>query len=307
MGRGQYETDRSQDEVHELFNRIIGGRGQSITAFERVLAMPYNGSTFGGQRAQLRSPDSNFYAKPYVEALATARTLAKLGLDSDVEDIQNSDRPDVIVTWRDGTQTYVEHTIADSIENLSYPRHLEQASIAFRRGATSDAVLKAALQGGTLTVKLRDPGMQSRAKPAQLAGELAALRDLWLPGVFPLRVDPTRAPVLHAYNAQVFYRLGRVPTGALIFQQQGGLIVGSNSTPYVLRALEKKRRVAQRYDRANRPLWLIVSVAEHPTIDITGADRRAVAAAVMASPAIDPFDRVVIEVSSHAPIVRDAS
>jgi hypothetical protein len=183
----------------QLF-RQLAGVPETNDYEQRLLAIPFTGSTLGEVLPRLRKPDSSFYEKSYLEGLAVARTLVKLRIDDDVTDIKICDSPDVIVYHRDGRVTYVEHTISGDPDEVSFPHHLEEASIALRKLADTDEVLAAALAAGYFETRVADPGIAARARPAQLAAAVAALRPTWQTGAQALRAVSS---ALTTYNAQI--------------------------------------------------------------------------------------------------------
>jgi hypothetical protein len=300
MGRGDYRADRSQRDVSELFRRLIGDVGPN--EYEaRLLAIPFGGSTLGDVQARLRKPDSSYYEKSYLEALATARTLVKLGLDGDVADITTRDRPDVVVHHQSGQLTYVEHTIAGDPDVVSFPRHMEEASLALRELARTSVSLDMPLRAGYFQVRLADPGTSRRARPAELAQAVLDLLPSWQGGAQALH--STRAP-LATYNAQVFYKPGG-PANSAFFQRQGGFVGPPDSARHVIRSIRKKRNDAGTFDSTLRPLWLIVTPSTEHTYDIDGSDRAEIETALEAEDTVTPFDRVIVELMDSPPLVRD--
>ena len=299
------EFEHTVGEIQAIFESLVGTTGESSLA-ERMLRIPIDGVALRDRRAERHTSQSIFYHKIFLEANCVVYAFTQLNLDATIENVVRADKPDIEVHFGDRPSIFVEHRLVMQ-EGMPFDRHIEQGTIALRRLANQNVDLATFLDSGSLNIRVNDPGLSARAPHgSQLAIEALRLCAEIQGQVSLLKPESTRFPLLHRYNAQVFYRPGQRP-GGLIFQR-GAHAFDPNAQWLVaafLKAMDDKKRAVTGYDTVKRPLWLVLSVLDDDLF--APFAREAVASALEAAgitsaDAIAPFDRLIVHVPGMQPI-----
>ena len=284
-------------ETQRAFSEIIDRYGGSHDRdFEnRVNAVPIDGEPLGVKPAEKRRPRSIFYEQTYLEALSVARALVQLELDGDVANIVRREppKPDIEVQFKSQPPIYIEHTMVQPYDGLSFARHREDLNLELEDRRDADVEFRNAWEIGILIVKMSDPGFGKRPPLQQTVEQIAHLASGFSEDVSLLRPDRSMYPELAAYQPTVFYRLSTGARSRTICQAAALAFDPSAvwSVPRMQAALAGKQQKAMKYEPAARPLWLLITIDDEETLP--GAiPHRAVDA--FADTEIAPFSRLLI-------------
>jgi hypothetical protein len=303
--RQKHLTDHTAGEVQAIFESLIGTIGGTYDASfgQRVLGIPIDGVRLGDRRNEMQKPDSTFYGKEYIEALSVARMLVSLDLDGTVTNLERRDSPDVAVHFSDRPQLYVEQTLLQELDGMTFARHLDELNRAIATHSASDASFAKFCDDGFFSVRLTDPGMGKRSRPELTAYQIADLAASIGGEVSLFKPDGTSYPALAPYAPNVFYRPGRGPNGMICNQDAGVYDPHASWIPARLRnALNGKRAKANAYDPNLRPLWLLVDLDAERGIYVPFA--RPTIENALAGLEISPYDRVVVSMPGAAPVFQ---
>ena len=301
-----HKTMHTAGEVENIFEdalALFGGRYDKETA-QRVLAIPIDGALLRNQRHEIPKPDSNFYAQSFGEALSVIRLLVALDLDSTLVNIERRDHPDVCAVFSDRGKLYVEQTTVMEYEGMPFARHLEEINAVIRKRCDDEPGFRAFCDAGNFTVRLTDPGLDSRATPAALVEEIERLSPSITAGVKLLKPVAATYPLLATYHANVFYHVGHAYNPSPCNQDGGWFDPRPAWVAGRLReALEKKRDKARKFFPSDRPLWLLMNLSAEQGLYPPYVPGLVNAALEMEE--LEPYDRVVVSYPGVQPMIFD--
>ena len=302
--RSKHTTKHTAGELQARFEEVIAHVGGSYdnTLARRVLAVPIDGMTLGDRCNEIRKPRSSFYSQTFFEAMAVVQMLVGLDMDESAMNVERRDRPDIRVVFADRPALYVEHTNVAPYDGMPFARHLEEINHAVTERKQKDSAFRQLCGGGNLEIRLSDPGVGKRSEPDQVAGEIANLVEAIADDVELLKPNPETQPTLARYQANVFYRMGRVSNPTPCQRDGGWLDPGRAWIGERLRtALCKKREKARQFDPSLRPLWLLITLdAERELFPPFVSE---LVHEAMDGLKIAPYDRVAVSYSGAAPII----
>lgn len=247
---------------------------------------------------ELLAPDSNFYAKEYLESLAVARMLVQLDMDDEAQIIRR-DKPDVAVHLKTG-DLFVEVRLVGQESVIAMPRHVEKANIILLKRRRSDPAFDKLFDGWTVIVRVDFVPEEERDTAKALANEMESfIRDTAGKKMLGPVADTKRYPLLTRYR-------GIANLSDVIFKTHTMIECGepSWSSPPILDlmldAITEKRRKAKVYDPACRPMWLLLSVVDerHMAPLLHQHLRNALTVA-----STTPFEKIVIIGSGMTPVI----
>jgi hypothetical protein len=304
--RQNYEATMTVGEAHRAFGEAIAALGMRYADEDNQLAMHqlvFEGTPFGQWRAQLRRPGTSFYEKTFLEAQAVARAIVEIGAHRDAMDVRRAlpPAPDVTVHYVDRC-LYIEHGMVVDEAAMAAAIAVENANIAILDEAAKNPMLADVLNRGILLVRLRHVDVSVGVKAQDVADETITLAKSLDATVVGLEPDPALYPALAGHSAFVSYKVCGTPSATVI--ETDTLDRWIEFEPALRRMLEKKLALVSHYDPACRPVWLVLS-ASHG-FDVMPNVREITVCALNAL-GTGGFDRVVVQIPRHVPVVVDKS
>lgn len=290
-------------EAQRVFDDFFASVGwHSDTEFQKqVLGVVVDGLPLAERPIEFAFPGSNFYAKEYLEALAVARLLVQVDMDDGAQIIRR-DAPDIEVRLRDGKVFYIEHRMMGEQHVISMPRYVELVNKKILDTRAQDPALEAAFtfNGWTFLCRFAFIPEDERSTVDSLAGEVIRLIRELSGTKRVLIVDDEAYPLLSRYRATVACRPTTAKTVTMLLAGEASW-VGPRAEigPLLRHALEEKRRKAEKYEPACRPLWLLLSVADDRNF---GPILRQQVIQELIEAELRPYDKVVVTFPGMEPV-----